>query len=42
MKRERLVVSRAMAGADRERLRDLFRRLQVGDVVDGTVAGLAG
>jgi len=31
-----------MAGADRVRWRDLFRRLRVGDVVDGTVAGLAG
>jgi small subunit ribosomal protein S1 len=30
-----------MAGADRERLRDLFQRLRVGDVIDGTVAGLA-
>jgi len=29
-----------MAGADRERQRDLFQRLRVGDVVDGTVAGL--
>jgi small subunit ribosomal protein S1 len=31
-----------MAGADRERRRDLFERLRVGDVVDGTVAGMAG
>jgi len=30
-----------MAGADRERLRDLLGRLRVGEVVDGTVAGLA-
>lgn len=36
-----MVTSPAMAGADWERRRDLFRRLRVGDVVDGTVAGLA-
>jgi small subunit ribosomal protein S1 len=30
-----------VAAADRERRRDLFQRLRVGDVVDGTVAGLA-
>jgi small subunit ribosomal protein S1 len=33
---------RAVAGIDRERWRDLFGRLRVGDVVEGTVAGLAG
>jgi len=41
MDRERLVACWATAGADRERLRDLFGRLRVGDVVDSTVAGLA-
>jgi small subunit ribosomal protein S1 len=30
-----------VAGEDQQRRRDLFRRLRVGDVVDGTVAGLA-
>src|SRR5262249_18738829 len=39
--RRRVVTFRAVAGEDKERLRDLFRRLHVGDVVEGTVAALA-
>ena len=36
-----MVAFPAVAGADRERLRDIFGRLRMGDVVDCTVADVA-